>query len=153
MNLQAMQTGKDISDNIMQENMPTKEGASNADGKDISDNIMQKNTPTGKASSSKSESDEDIPLSALLPKKKSKSVDGTNKKCTDPPRRSSQLKNASASPKKKKKSDFSCNDCGKVFLTKNGLYKHEVSHSGLKYFCAMCGKGFVWNCELEDHER
>ena len=55
--------------------------------------------------------------------------------------------------KKKKKIDFSCSDCGKHFLTKNRLYKHEIMHGRLKHFCTTCGKGFFWNCELEDHER
>ena len=59
----------------------------------------------------------------------------------------------SPAKKKKKKTDFSCSDCRKHFLTKNGLYKHEIMHGRLKHFCTTCGKGFFWNCELEDHEQ
>ena len=55
--------------------------------------------------------------------------------------------------KKKKKKKFTCEECSKEFLTKNGLYKHEKAHEGDKLHCPTCGKSFLWNCELQDHKR
>ena len=55
--------------------------------------------------------------------------------------------------KKNKRKKFTCKECSKEFLTKNGLYKHEKAHDSDKLHCPTCGKSFLWNCELEDHKR
>ena len=49
---------------------------------------------------------------------------------------------------------FSCGDCGKTFLHKSELRKHEVVHSDLKNFeCNLCPKKFKRLKHLRDHAR
>ncbi|CAK9807859.1 Putative sodium-coupled neutral amino acid transporter 11 [Anthophora plagiata] len=46
-----------------------------------------------------------------------------------------------------------CTQCGKLFATKRNLKRHVSTHSGLKYTCGTCGKGFSRVDKLKDHEQ
>ncbi|XP_033189237.1 uncharacterized protein LOC117156375 [Bombus vancouverensis nearcticus] len=46
-----------------------------------------------------------------------------------------------------------CTQCGKLFATKRNLKRHVSTHSGLKYTCETCGKGFSRVDKLKDHEQ
>ncbi|XP_078038057.1 uncharacterized protein LOC144470595 [Augochlora pura] len=46
-----------------------------------------------------------------------------------------------------------CTQCGKLFATKRNLKRHLSTHSGLKYTCGTCGKGFSRVDKLKDHEQ
>lgn len=46
-----------------------------------------------------------------------------------------------------------CTQCGKLFATKRNLKRHVSTHSGLKYVCETCGKGFSRVDKLKDHEQ
>ena len=73
-----------------------------------------------------------------------------------PKKQTSKASGDTVKPKKHKKNKrkkFTCEECDKEFLTKNGLYKHEKGHDGDKLHCPTCRKSFLWNCELEDHKR
>ncbi|XP_077322615.1 uncharacterized protein LOC143956283 [Lithobates pipiens] len=49
---------------------------------------------------------------------------------------------------------FSCSECGKRFLTKGTLKKHQKIHSGERPFaCSECGKCFIYNRDLRNHRR
>ena len=130
---------------IMQKDAPNNKATKSDSESEDNIDIMQKDAPKDKALKSDSDSGDNISLADLQ---------GKDKKTTrDKPKRTVRFQNSTASPKKKKKKEISCKDCDKTFLTKNGVYKHQISHGGLKHFCTTCGKGFFWNCELEDHER
>ena len=131
-------TGALTENNIMQQSMPTDQPASktsDAGESDHTDGDKQQDEGNDimRKSDSQSDSEDNMTLADILRKGKRK-------------------KKSKGSPAKKKKTDFSCSDCRKHFLTKNRLYKHEITHGRLKHFCATCGKVYFWNCELEDHE-
>lgn len=46
-----------------------------------------------------------------------------------------------------------CTKCGKLFATKRNLKRHLLTHTGLKYNCAMCGKEFSRVDKLKEHEQ
>ncbi|XP_053571514.1 uncharacterized protein LOC128661265 [Bombina bombina] len=49
---------------------------------------------------------------------------------------------------------FACTECGKSFIQKSHLKKHERSHTGEKLFtCAECRKSFTEKSNLKMHER
>ncbi|XP_063813743.1 oocyte zinc finger protein XlCOF7.1-like isoform X2 [Pseudophryne corroboree] len=49
---------------------------------------------------------------------------------------------------------FSCSECGKYFINKSTLVKHERSHTGEKPFpCSECGKCFTQKSHLYRHQR
>ena len=43
--------------------------------------------------------------------------------------------------------------CVKQFQTKNALYRHNMAHKGVRFFCNRCDKGFVWGHQLRDHKK
>jgi len=47
---------------------------------------------------------------------------------------------------------YSCEECGKAFLTKKHLYVHKRGHT-LPSACELCPKAFQFNALLEDHIR
>ncbi len=47
-----------------------------------------------------------------------------------------------------------CEDCGKVFGTKNDYERHRLVHTGARPFeCEDCGKTFTQKYNLKDHRR
>ena len=154
-------------EDIMQKEEENKKGTEPAGTKE--EDIMQTNEKgTKDAGSNAADSDDNMTLAAILEeekkiqeeeankKKKPQQKPKGNKSVVKPSRRSARLnkdKSTKRDKAKKKKMTFACDKCDKEFQTKNGLYKHEITHTGLKYFCGICEKGFVWQCELEDHER
>ena len=155
-------TGNKADDIMQKEN---ENGTDDTITKD--DDIMHKTTEDVKASDA-ANSDDDMTLASVIEKekkreeeeakknKKPKTKPKGNKPVVQPTRKSTRLnkdKSTKSDKSKKKKTTFVCSKCPKEFQTRNGLYKQEVMHSGLKYFCGICERGFVWQCELDDHER
>ncbi|XP_077110341.1 uncharacterized protein LOC143766497 isoform X2 [Ranitomeya variabilis] len=49
---------------------------------------------------------------------------------------------------------FSCLECGKCFVTKSHLVRHQKLHTGDKpFFCSECGKCFVTKSDLVRHQK
>ncbi|XP_028156623.1 uncharacterized protein LOC114350153 isoform X2 [Ostrinia furnacalis] len=51
--------------------------------------------------------------------------------------------------KKKPQKKFECTQCGRVFLHRNSLMYHLLSHSGKQQVCRDCGKGFYTAAALK----
>ena len=93
---------------IMQKDAPNDE-ATKSDSA-LEDNIMQKDDTNDKGSKSDSDSDDNIALADLQ---------GKGKKTTgNKPKKTVCFTDSTASPKKKKKTQLSCKDCGKTFFNK-----------------------------------
>ena len=45
-----------------------------------------------------------------------------------------------------------CADCGKDFNTQRALDKHCYVHKELKFVCEVCGQGFLFDSQLEQHK-
>jgi growth factor independent 1 len=53
-----------------------------------------------------------------------------------------------------KKHNFSCQKCGKIFVSKQNLREHSFIHSGIKPLkCSFCGKKFRQTSQLCMHKR
>ncbi|XP_071135779.1 zinc finger protein 436-like isoform X2 [Mytilus edulis] len=48
---------------------------------------------------------------------------------------------------------FMCNVCGKVYSDMSNLRSHKKTHDGQLHYCKICGKGFVYKTGLNRHER
>ncbi|XP_063402710.1 zinc finger protein 568-like [Mytilus trossulus] len=48
---------------------------------------------------------------------------------------------------------FMCNVCGKVYSDMSNLRSHKKTHDGQLHYCKLCGKGFVYKTGLNRHER
>ncbi|XP_060094599.1 uncharacterized protein LOC132571824 [Heteronotia binoei] len=56
-------------------------------------------------------------------------------------------------PARKKKKAFLCTECGKGFVSNSALSDHQTTHTGEKpHQCAVCGKGFGYKALLMRHE-
>ncbi|KAL0839934.1 hypothetical protein ABMA28_016550 [Loxostege sticticalis] len=55
--------------------------------------------------------------------------------------------------KKKAQKKFECTQCGRVFLHRNSLMYHLLSHSGKQQVCRECGKSFYTAAALKIHKR
>lgn len=52
------------------------------------------------------------------------------------------------------KQKFACDECGQVFSTEAYMYKHRLSHSGIRpYVCIDCGKSYLSMSHLNKHRR
>ncbi|KAJ8727257.1 hypothetical protein PYW08_015654 [Mythimna loreyi] len=54
---------------------------------------------------------------------------------------------------KKKQKKFECQQCSRVFLHRNSLLYHMLSHSSKQHMCRECGKGFYTVAALKIHKR
>ncbi|KAG8127846.1 putative Zinc finger protein [Naja naja] len=57
-------------------------------------------------------------------------------------------------PVEHKKTHLGCEDCGKVYRSRQTLMRHQRGHHRERtHLCEECGKGFVWASHLERHRR
>lgn len=49
--------------------------------------------------------------------------------------------------------NFSCPKCNKTFKTRDAMNRHHRIHLPPKYFCHICGKGFVQKYNMRIHQK
>ena len=46
---------------------------------------------------------------------------------------------------------FPCTVCGKLYMSYNSRYKHQIEHTAPTFFCGECSEGFHFQAELTKH--